>query len=172
MHNFKSEFSRGLMCVAATIAAVMFVVATSSFAIAEEYRWGGRVEPAQTTPARVAPEATRAHAEATHTVTPVLRESDIAGLRSALQLTPEQMSHWTPVAAALSNLARSQARADAGNYIQRFRDRASALADTAAQLRQLRATAMPLIYTLNDNQKRAAMSFARRMGYGPLVAMF
>ena len=175
MHNLKSEFGRaryafgGLIHVAAT---VVFVAATASLAFAEEYRWGGRVEQPQIAPAAAQARAQDESFAAAPAAAPILKESDIAGLRSALQLTPDQMPHWTPVAAALSQLARSQARVDAGSYVQRFRDRAAALANTAAQLRQLRSTAMPLIYTLNDNQKRAAMSFARRMGYGPLVAMF
>jgi len=174
MQIINSELSRARRRFAAT-AALIVIAGASSLAAAEEYRWGGRIEPparVTSAPARPMPAQVHASAEPTSTaVRPILRESDIAGLRSALQLTPEQMPHWTPVAAALSSLARSQSRSDAG-YIQRFRDKASALADTAAQLRRLRDTAMPLIISLNDSQKRAAMAYARRMGYGPLVAMF
>ena len=175
MRNFKSEFGRARYAFGGSVhmaAIVVCVAATASLAFAEEYRWGGRVEQPRTAPTEALARAQDQPLAAAPATAPILKESDIAGLRNALQLTPDQMPHWTPVAAALGQLARSQARVDAGSYVQRFRDRASALADTAAQLHRLRATAMPLIYTLNDRQKRAAMSFARRMGYGPLVAMF
>lgn len=102
----------------------------------------------------------------------VLRESDIAGLKAALNLTPEQRPHWTPVEAALSHLARQQAHAEANTYVQRVKDRAAALAETASQLRRLKSVATPLMSSLDDAQKRAAVNFARRMGYGPLLNAF
>ena len=43
---------------------------------------------------------------------------------------------------------------------------------TATQLRRLKAVAMPLIQSLDDNQKRDAIIFARNLGLQQLVAAF
>jgi hypothetical protein len=51
-------------------------------------------------------------------------------------------------------------------------DHSSAVAATATQLRRLKAVAMPLIHTLDDNQKREAIAFARALGFQQLVAAF
>lgn len=105
------------------------------------------------------------------TVQAVITESHIARLRAALKLTPAQQVHWVPVEAALSELARRQARGAAG-AAHKLTDRSSALAATAMQLRRLKAVAMPLIQTLDDNQKREAIAFARTLGFQQLVAAF
>ncbi len=173
--HIKVNFSRsrlacgGALRVAATVAAVLAIDA-GSLSSAEEYRWGGSVQaPRATTPVSSPAEQPRAAAPA---IGSILKETDIAGLRAALNLTVDQRASWLPVETALSALARRQTRAEAASYVQRFRDRASALAATAAQLRRLKSVATPLIKTLDEAQKRAAVSFARRMGYGQLIAMF
>jgi hypothetical protein len=112
----------------------------------------------------------RARAEATASI--VITESHIARLRAALRLTPAQQPHWVPVEAALSELARQQARGEAAGFSYKLTDRSSAVAETAMQLRRLRAIAMPLIMSLDDNQKRDAITFARNMGFQQLVAAF
>jgi hypothetical protein len=101
----------------------------------------------------------------------VITEGHIARLRVALKLTPAQHRHWVPVEAALGELARRQARSAAA-MTSKFADRSSAVAATAHQLRRLKAVAMPLILTLDDNQKREAITFARTLGFQQLVAAF
>jgi len=104
--------------------------------------------------------------------TPVVTETHIARLKSALQLTPEQRVHWGPVEAALRALARRQ-RQDAGaGFLQRMSDRAAGMVGTAVQIRRLAAAARPLIRTLNDDQKRNAMTVVRHFGFGYLIASF
>jgi hypothetical protein len=102
----------------------------------------------------------------------IITESHIVRLRAALRLTPSQQSHWAPVEAALSELARQQARGEAAGFTYKLTDRTSAIAATAMQLRRLRTIAMPLINSLNDTQKRDAIAFARNMGLQQLVAAF
>ena len=102
------------------------------------------------------------------TVQAVITEGHIARLRAALKLSPAQHKHWVPVEAALNDLARRQAR----DTSAAFTDRSSAVAMTATQLRRLKAVAMPLIQTLDENQKREAIAFARTLGFEQLVAAF
>ena len=83
----------------------------------------------------------------------------IARLRAILKLTPAQQPHWLPVEVALSDLARQQARG-------------LSIAATTMHLRRIKSIAMPLIMTLDDNQKRDAIAFSRTMGFQQLVAAF
>jgi hypothetical protein len=62
----------------------------------------------------------------------------------------------------LSDLARAQARGD----------RNASMATTTMHLRRIKAIAMPLINSLDDNQKRDAIAFGRHMGLAQLVAAF
>jgi hypothetical protein len=103
---------------------------------------------------------------------PLVTESHIAVLKSALRLTPEQQVHWIPVESALRALARQQRREGDGGFIRRMSDRASHMAGTAAQLRRLAAAARPLIRTLSDEQKSNAISVIRRHGFERMLAMF
>ena len=100
-----------------------------------------------------------------------ITEGHIARLRAALKLTPMQQQYWAPVEAALNQIARQQARAEVGTGY-RLADRTSAIATTLMQLQRLRSVAMPLIYSLDENQKREAIAFARTMGFQQLVAAF
>jgi hypothetical protein len=85
---------------------------------------------------------------------PAPKEFDIRRLRTALNLTPGQLAYWSPVEAALLQIVRQNEPAD------------------GAQLRRLKGLAAPLIRSLDDVQKSDAISIARNMGYGRLVASF
>jgi hypothetical protein len=114
-------------------------------------------------------EQTRAEAHAG----PVITEAHIARLKSALNLTPAQQQYWSPVEAALRQLARRQARGDAGSgMVARVSERAATLAGTAVHLRRLASVAAPLVRALDEGQKREAMSFAHHAGFGQLAAAF
>lgn len=113
-------------------------------------------------------ELARAHAAADSVIT----ESHITRLRATLKLTPAQQAYWAPVEVALSQLARQQARGEAAGFIAKYTDSSSAVALTAMQLRRIKAIAMPLINSLDDNQKRDAIAFGRNMGLQQLVAAF
>ena len=102
----------------------------------------------------------------------VITEGHIVKLRAALRLTPAQQPLWAPVEAALTDLARQQARGDAAGFTYKLTDRSSAIAATANQLRRLKVVAMPLINSLNDNQKLEAMAFAQAMGLQHLATAF
>ena len=151
-------------------------LATSMISLAHAQQWGAGSVPAVAIPSRAEASADPRRALPAHErtrieagVDVVITEGHIARLRAALKLTPSQQPHWAPVEAALSQLARQQARGDAG---YRLADRSSAVAATATQLRRLRAIAMPLIQSLDESQKRDAIAVARHMGFQQLVAAF
>jgi hypothetical protein len=81
----------------------------------------------------------------------------IAHAKAVLKLTPAQARQWAPVEAALRALLRQQ--------------RGAANVDSA-QLVRLTSAAMPLIMSLDDNQKREARRLAHSMGLEQVVALF
>jgi hypothetical protein len=104
---------------------------------------------------------------------PVVKEAHIARLRAALNLTAEQQKYWGPVESALRALARSQAREEASaGLVARMSDKATRMAGTAVQLKRLVSAAAPLIKVLDEGQKRSAVSFAQRAGFGHLAQAF
>lgn len=150
------------MMFKASFGAVVLLTSMVSFASAQQHWGAGAHASAPREPVRVAPSPHDA----------VITPAHIARLRAALRLTPAQQQHWAPVEAALSDLARQQARGQAAGFTYRLADTSSAVAATAAQLRRIKAIAMPLIRTLDDNQKREAIAFARHVGFEQLIASF
>jgi hypothetical protein len=92
----------------------------------------------------------------------VLTEGHIAHLHAVLHLTAAQEKHWPAVAAALHSVIRQQhqQKADAGFQLASAKPRSI---DSGAVQRVMSA-AMPLVMTLNDEQKRHAQRFARSLG--------
>jgi hypothetical protein len=96
----------------------------------------------------------------------VIREADIARLKSALRLTPEQEVRWRPVEVALHAFARQKYRfassdgyfAGSGEYGM------SGYTLNAVMLHRVRSAAQPLIRMLSEEQKQAGMSVLQSMG--------
>ena len=105
-------------------------------------------------------------------------EGGIARFKSALRLTPAQQKHWPRVEAALRALGRDSNRAEAAEdpakpgFFRRVGSRAADLAMNTASMQRLVSAAQPLVRTLDDDQKREAMSLARAMGFGSLASRF
>ena len=102
--------------------------------------------------------------EALAPAVPRITEANIARLKSALNLAPHQLAHWGPVEHALRALAKEQSNPAATNEM--------AAAGMLSKMRRLAAVAAPLIHSLDDMQRRDAMTMVRRMGYESLVASF
>ena len=105
-------------------------------------------------------------------------EAGIARFKTALRLTPSQERHWPRVEAALRAIAGgsdNQQVADAtGNpgFFRRVGARATEMAMSASSMRRLISAAQPLVKSLDENQKREALTLARAMGFGSLAARF
>jgi hypothetical protein len=81
----------------------------------------------------------------------------IAHARAVLKLTPAQARQWAPVEAALRAMLRQQG--------------GDANVDSA-QLVRLTSAAMPLIMSLDENQKRDARRLAHAMGLEQVASLF
>jgi hypothetical protein len=99
-----------------------------------------------------------------------LTDARIGIVKAALQLTPEQAKYWPPVEEAIRNRAMGrQVRLAAaarlrdqgdGDPIDMVRHRADALAQRAAELKQLADAWQPLAATLTPEQKQRLRFFA------------
>lgn len=103
-------------------------------------------------------------------------EAGIARFKAALRLKPEQQKHWPRVEAALRSLANDGEKVEVADaqpgIIRRTVNRASELAMNATSMRRLVSAAQPLVKSLDQEQKREAITLARAMGFGQLAARF
>lgn len=101
-----------------------------------------------------------------------LTHERISQFRAVLKLRPDQERYWAAVARVLHGMVRQAADNTQSGLIRRFGAQASAVASDAMGLRQLAAAAMPLVRSMDDEQKFAALQFVNAMGYGAVVAQF
>lgn len=96
----------------------------------------------------------------------VIREGDIARLKTALRLTPEQEVRWRPVEVALHAFARQKYRfASADGYFASSGEYGmSGYLMNAVMLQRVKNAAQPLIRMLSEEQKQAGMSVLQSMG--------
>ena len=103
-------------------------------------------------------------------------EAGIARFKAALRLKPEQLKHWPRVEAALRSMANEGEKVELADaqpgIIRRTVNRASELAMNATSMRRLVSAAQPLVKSLDEGQKREAITLARSMGFGQLAARF
>jgi len=103
-------------------------------------------------------------------------EAGIARFKAALRLTPAQEKHWPRVEAALRSAVgegdRQQVADASGDpgFFRRVGARATEMAMSAASMRRLVSAARPLVNSLDQEQKREAVTLARAMGFGSLAA--
>jgi hypothetical protein len=102
---------------------------------------------------------------------PRVTEANIARLKSALNLTSQQLPHWNAVESALRALAREQRNTSVAG-MDDVNARAAAMAGVLGKMRHLAAVAAPLIQSLDETQRREAMTLVQRLGYDRLVASF
>jgi len=108
-------------------------------------------------------------------------EAGIARFKAALRLKPAQERHWPRVEAALRAMASDGERQQVADGRQQVADasgnpgilrRATEMAMSANAMRRLVSAAQPLVKSLDEDQKREAITLARAMGFGSLAARF
>jgi hypothetical protein len=102
---------------------------------------------------------------------PALSHAQIATLHATLRLRPDQEQYWPAVSRVLHGMVK-QASSSRTGLVQRLSARAYDLASDAVGLKRLAAAARPLVHSLDDQQKFAALQFVNAMGYGAVVAQF
>jgi hypothetical protein len=99
----------------------------------------------------------------------VVNDAMIASIKRRLRLTAEQEKLWLPVETALRKLTYTRAAMNP----QRGQAGAMAYIDPAsAELRELKAAALPLILRLNDGQKREVRDIVHVMGLEAVASEF
>lgn len=83
---------------------------------------------------------------------PIVTAGHIGRLRAALRLTAAQARFWPPVERILREFAHARAQLD------------------ESSMRRLMIAAMPLVHSLNDEQKQRALTVARAMGFSVVAA--
>jgi hypothetical protein len=98
-----------------------------------------------------------------------LTDAGIARIKAMLKLTRIQEQYWPAVEAALRDIARHQEPAPAADEGQGNNNNVSVAPD---RLQRLASSAMPLILTLDEQQKHHARTFARSVGLEKVAAAF
>ncbi|AMN40372.1 hypothetical protein [Rhodoplanes sp. Z2-YC6860] len=131
--------------------------------------------PATTEPVAAAPEAKKPQAVAALPVPPekpkrqaaatppapstMLDDGAIAGLKTRLRLTTDQIEYWPAVESALREVARTQLR-----HTKQMQGSRVNIDVNSAEVQQLIWAAMPLLMRLRDDQKSEVRKLARIMG--------
>lgn len=87
-----------------------------------------------------------------------LDDEQIAGLRSRLRLTSDQVEYWPAVEAALRDVVRTQLRAS------RSRNGKTDIDVNSPEVQKLIYSAMPLLFRLREEQKHEVRKLARIIG--------
>lgn len=95
---------------------------------------------------------------------------NIARIKSALRLTPEQEPYWPPVEAALRDVSRRQAQPESTGLVHRISRKVVSVVLDSAAIHKVATAARPLIARLDSGQMMAASGLAQEMGLGPVVA--
>jgi len=95
---------------------------------------------------------------------------NVARIKSALHLRPEQERYWPAVESALRRLAGRQHTSETGGIVHRISSRVVSVVLDNAAVARLAAAARPLIAVLDPEQMQAASGLANEMGLGSVVA--
>ncbi len=148
--------------------AAAIVIAGSSVVYAQQKPSGAGTEP-EVSARQYGPRG-RLSAEDVQAFT----DARIAGLKAGLKLTPDQEKNWPAVETAIRDLAKSrydrmttrrEARHDGDRErdpIQRLRQRADMMTETAAGLKRLADASEPLYKSLDEAQQRRLTVLTRQ----------
>jgi hypothetical protein len=99
----------------------------------------------------------------------VLNSAQIASIRERLKLTSYQEQLWPPVESALRDISW---RRDDRKGASKSDARSRTIDPDSAQVQRLKSAAMPLIMSLNGDQKDEIRTLARLMGLETLASQF
>jgi hypothetical protein len=102
----------------------------------------------------------------------VLNEAQIASLKRRLNLTAEQERMWPAVEAALRKIVYTQTAMNPHPRGAQSGGSTPYIDPTSAEVRQLKAVAVPLMQRLNDEQKREVKMLAYVMGLESVASQF
>jgi hypothetical protein len=91
----------------------------------------------------------------------LLDDTHIAGIKTRLQLTPEQVEYWPAVEAALRDIGKTQFR---DQHIKLAHAGKAKIDVNAPEVQKLVWAAMPLLMRMREDQKREVRKLARVIG--------
>jgi hypothetical protein len=93
----------------------------------------------------------------------VLNDSQIAGIKKRLNLTPEQERYWPAVAAELRKMEYSKKSTQGGN-------RMASIDMSKVNVEGLKSAGFPLVMSFSDDQRRELKSLAHLLGLEDVMA--
>jgi hypothetical protein len=90
--------------------------------------------------------------------------AQIAQMRAALKLTPDQERYWPPVEALLRDMAKQQAKSRPA-AAPAAKGKPVKMVVNDADMQRLTSVAFPLLMTLREDQRRDALRLAQAMGF-------
>jgi hypothetical protein len=103
----------------------------------------------------------------------VLNDGQIASIKRRLKLTAEQERMWPAVEAALRKIVYTKNAMNSQTHAAQSSGPPTAYIDpSSAEVKQLKAAALPLLMRLNDEQKREVKMLAYVMGLEAVASQF
>jgi len=100
-----------------------------------------------------------------------ITEVNIAEIKGQLKLTAAQQPLWERVEGVLISIAREQAQDESSSLLHRVSRRVVSIAVNSAVTQRVTSVVLPLLASLDEEQKTTARKIAQRMGLGPMLAM-
>jgi len=100
-----------------------------------------------------------------------ITEVNIAEIKGQLKLTAAQQPLWERVEGVLVSIAREQAQDESTGLLRRISHRVVSIAVNSAVTQRVTSAVLPLLASLDEEQKTTARRIAQRMGLGPMLAM-
>ncbi len=91
----------------------------------------------------------------------ILSDEQIASVKERMKLTPFQAEHWPAIESALRKIAAKLNRSNAKGGAEVT---AASIDPDSQEVQDLKTAAMPLLFTLNEDQKREVRTLARVIG--------
>lgn len=99
-----------------------------------------------------------------------ITEVNVAQIKGLLKLTAAQEQLWMRVEGVLLSVAREQAQDDSAGLVRRISRRMVAIAFNSAVTQRIKNAALPLLASLDEDQRATARRLAQQMGIGDMVA--
>lgn len=131
-----------------------------------------RPAPAPVAQHAPAPPRAAANPAATSASNAVLNAAQIASLHERLKLSSYQQQMWPPVEAALRDITYRPDRSDKSRKSSYRADKSSLIDTSSAEVQRLKSAAIPLIMSMNEDQKQEVRTMARLMGLEQLASQF
>ena len=135
-----------------TLLAYAAVPPTASEKVGPPAPWVGQPQPAAPTKPKQAAKHQPTYA--------ILSDEQIASVKERMKLTPYQAEHWPAIEAALRKIVAKLNRNNKGGA----EVAAASIDPNSPEVEELKNAALPVLFTLSEDQKREVRTLARVIG--------